>query len=126
MAKATLVYDGECGFCLAWIGRWRAWTDGSVDAISADEAKPRFSGISDEEYQRSVQYIAGDGAVASGAEAIFQSLADGAATAIPLRLYRQFDLFQRVSERGYEFVANRRGFFSTVTRVLWGACVQPP
>jgi predicted DCC family thiol-disulfide oxidoreductase YuxK len=126
MPKGTLIYDGDCGFCGFWIRRWRAWTDGSVEAIAAREAAERFPEITEEELDRAVQYVRADGRTVSAAEAVFRSLADGGGARLPLALYERFPVFAAISERGYAFVAARRPLFSRITRALWGDDPTPP
>jgi lipase maturation factor 1 len=63
-----------------------------------------------------VQLVEPDGAVSSGAEAVFRALASAPGQEWLLRWYRRSALFARVSEAVYQFVARNRGFFSRLTR----------
>ena len=38
MAKPTLLYDGECGFCSMWIERWRAIRGDRVEYVTWQES----------------------------------------------------------------------------------------
>ena len=36
------IFDGDCGFCRAWIARWRAETGDRVDYAPSQEVAARF------------------------------------------------------------------------------------
>src|SRR5438270_11178277 len=73
-AKPLLIWDGECHFCRRWIERWREITGDKVDYEISQNVADKFSEISREQFQRSVVLIETDGAVFTGAEAVFRSL----------------------------------------------------
>ena len=127
MAKPTLIYDGECGFCSRWIERWRLSTGDRVDYVTSQEAAPKFPGISAEELAEAVQWIGADGERLSGAPAVFAALATASASGRALRtLYGDTPAFARAADAAYATVARNRMFFSRLTRWLWGADVRPP
>jgi predicted DCC family thiol-disulfide oxidoreductase YuxK len=114
--KPLLVYDGDCGFCRAWIRRWRVLTGDRVDDAPYQDAADRFPDIPIEEFRRAVQFIDVDGRVYSGAEAIFRSLAVRPSRAWPLWLYRHVPGFGPLSEGLYRLVAANRSFLSRLSR----------
>jgi lipase maturation factor 1 len=127
MAKPTLIYDGECGFCSRWIERWRVSTGNQVDYLTSREAAPRFPEISERELADAVQWVGQDGERLSGAPAIFAALANSSASARALQsLYRETPAFARPVDAVYAVVARNRMLFSRLTRLLWGADVRPP
>ncbi len=127
MAKPTLLYDGECGFCSLWIERWRATTGDRVDYVTWQEAAPRFPEISEAEFAEAVQWVGSDGERLSGAPAVFAALATTSASGRMLRsLYRDTPPFARVADAAYRVVARKRILFSRLTRWFWGADVRPP
>ncbi len=73
---ATLVYDGDCGFCttsvrfverrLATSARIVAWQDADLAALSITQA----------DTERAVQWVAADGRVSSGSAAVGRLLLD--------------------------------------------------
>ena len=71
MAKPTLIYDGECGFCSRWIERWRLSTGDQVDYVTSQEAASKFPEISEGEFAEAVQWVGADGERLSGAPAVF-------------------------------------------------------
>src|SRR4051812_7407012 len=88
--RPLLIYDGDCGFCRAWIRRWRQMTGDRVDyAISQDFAiTSLYPEIPAERYKSSVQLILPDGRVLYGAEAVLTALATNPRRTFPLWLYR--------------------------------------
>src|SRR6266436_8415467 len=72
--KPVLIWDGECHFCRRWIERWREITADAVDYETSQNVAERFPEIPQEQFQRSVVLIEPDGAVFTGAEAVFRSL----------------------------------------------------
>jgi predicted DCC family thiol-disulfide oxidoreductase YuxK len=73
-SKPVLLFDGDCGFCRKWVGRWRALTGDRVSYEPYQEASSRFPEIDPERYKRSLQLVQTDGQVLQGAEAVFTSL----------------------------------------------------
>jgi predicted DCC family thiol-disulfide oxidoreductase YuxK len=127
MAKPTLIYDGECGFCSRWIERWRLSTGDRVDYVTSQEASPKFPGISGGELAEAVQWVGADGERLSGAPAVFAALATSSASGRALRtLYEDTPAFARAADAAYGFVARNRMLFSRLTRWFWGADVLPP
>jgi len=115
--KPLMVYDGDCNFCKHWIGRWRKLTGDAVDYLPFQDSQiaKHFPEIPLEQFEKSVQFIETDGAVYSGAEAVFLSLAKNPKWQWPLRWYRKFRLFAIVAEAAYRFVAKHRSFFSRLS-----------
>ncbi len=72
--KPLLLYDGDCGFCRKWIGRWKALTGDRVFYEPYQEAAARFPEIDPRRFTESLQLIQPDGGVLQGAEAVFKSL----------------------------------------------------
>ena len=42
--RPLAIFDGDCGFCRAWIGRWKAMTGPRVDYAPSQEVGERFLG----------------------------------------------------------------------------------
>ena len=124
--KPLLIWDGDCRFCRLWVERWRVLTRGQADDATFQEAAARFPQISRDQFERAVIYIDTNGAVSSGAEAMFRSL-DGRA---PYRClpwgYDHVPGFAALSEFFYRIIARHRRISSTITSILWGENVRPP
>src|SRR5260370_38715845 len=71
--KPLMIWDGDCHFCRWWIERWREITRDEVDYEISQKVGDRFPEIPREQFERSVIYVETDGAVFSGAEAVFRS-----------------------------------------------------
>src|SRR6185437_15161367 len=120
------IYDGDCSFCIEWVGFWRALTGENVEYIPGRDAiaSGRFPELTPEDCRKAVQFVTPGGRW-SGAEAVGHFLAG-----IPG--YGWFHWFMRfipgfaaLASFGYKWIARHRGFALRVTRVLWGVPVRP-
>jgi predicted DCC family thiol-disulfide oxidoreductase YuxK len=127
-AKPLLLYDGDCNFCARWIRRWRSVTGEAVDYLAFQDASvgTRFPELSREQLETAVHLLEPDGSVFTGAEAALRALAHNPKEQWLLDWYSHSQLFARVSERLYRFVAEHRRFFSILTRLGWGEHVEAP
>jgi predicted DCC family thiol-disulfide oxidoreductase YuxK len=127
-ATPLLVFDGDCHFCSLWIRRWRQMTGDAVDYLPAQD--PRVAALFPEipraHFDTAVVLIAADGAIFSGAEAVFRALAANPNWQWLLRIYETVPAFARPAERAYRFVAEHRPLFSKLTRFCWGRHVEAP
>jgi predicted DCC family thiol-disulfide oxidoreductase YuxK len=107
--KPLLLFDGDCGFCRKWVGRWKALTGDRVLYEPYQEAASRFPEIDPRRFTQSVQLVQPDGEVLQGAEAVFKSLE----SVIYLRWltwsYGRVPGFAGLSEWFYRKVAENRG-----------------
>jgi lipase maturation factor 1 len=124
--KPLMIWDGECHFCRRWIERWREITGGAIDYATSQESSERFPEIPRQQFERAVIYIETDGAVYSGAEAVFRSLRCRSSKKWLTWSYDHVPEFAPVSESLYKVIARNRGFASAITRLLWGDDVRPP
>ena len=115
-SKPLLVYDNACDFCRYWIAQWQDATGDRVDYAPYQEVAAQFPEIPLSAYENSVQLILESGTILSGAEAVLRALNNG----LFLWCYYHLPGFAKVSETVYRFIAQRRPFFSAVTRWLWG------
>ena len=116
--KPLMVYDGECNFCKYWANRWRQMTGETVayTPLQNRQLEIDFPEIPQREFENAVHFIESDGAVYSGAEAVFVSLAKCPRRRWLLRFYRQSHLLAGLSEISYHFISRHRSFFSWI----WG------
>jgi predicted DCC family thiol-disulfide oxidoreductase YuxK len=124
--KPLLIYDGRCGFCRKWVGRWRAITGDRVEYAPSQEVAANFPQIPEAEFRRSVQLIDMDGRVLSGAEAAFRAVAYAPRRGACYWAYQHVPGFATLSEALYRLVARHRTMFGAMTSFLWGASVEPP
>jgi predicted DCC family thiol-disulfide oxidoreductase YuxK len=124
--KPLMIWDGDCHFCRRWIERWREITRDEVDYEISQKVGDRFPEIPREQFERSVIYIETDGAVYSGAEAVFRSLRCRSSKKWLAWSYDLLPGFAPVSESLYKIISCNRRFASVITRLLWGNDVRPP
>ncbi len=126
LKQPLLVFDGDCGFCRAWIARWRRATGDAVDYAPWQRVAEQYPDIAPERFRESVILIEPEGRVSIAAEAVFRALARAPRRGFALACYRRLPGFRAVSEFVYRQVANHRAAFTVLTRVLWGGHVVPP
>jgi predicted DCC family thiol-disulfide oxidoreductase YuxK len=125
-SKPLLIFDGDCGFCSLWIGRWEQTTGDAVDyqPSQTEGLAARFPEIPRARYDEAVQLIEPDGRVFTAAEAVLRTLAHAPHGRWPLRAYQTVPFVASAAELGYRLVARHRDFFSRLTRWLWGRHVE--
>ena len=124
--QPLLIYDGDCGFCIYWLRYWQKLTGDRVTYAPYQEVATQYPQIPVAAFQRAVQYIAPDGKIASGAEAVFLTLSHTRGKAFWLTLYRHLPGFAAITERMYAVVASHRSAFYRPSRWLWGREFEPP
>ena len=126
--KPLMVFDGDCNFCTFWIRRWQQMTGDRVDYLPAHDPRiaAQFPEIPRAQFDTAVQLIESDGAVYSGAEAVFRALAHSPKRRWPLRCYEKSTPFANITEGAYRLVAENRKIFSLLTRWFWGRHVEQP
>lgn len=112
--KPVMIFDGDCRFCALWIKRWKSLTGAALDYVPSREPRIalEFPDIPPAQYNIAVLLVATDGAVYSAAEAVFRALAENPKWRWPLRAYKNFPLFAKLSESAYRFVARHRSILS--------------
>lgn len=107
------------------MARWQARTRDRVDFAPAQQEASRFPQVTEKAWKRSVQLVTPEGAVYSGAEAVFRILAYAPGRCWMLAAYRYLPGARPVSEAAYRLVADHREFFSKLTRIVWGRDPEP-
>ena len=120
-ARALMIYDADCRFCVFWIKRWQQATGEKVEYVPFQNPRvaTEFPELHRERLERSVHFIEPDGVVYRGAEAVFRSLATNPRRRLWLRLYQKLPGFAPLTEAAYRFVANHRTAFSALTRFFF-------
>jgi len=112
----VLLFDGDCAFCRSWVERWRQRTGGKVRYAPYQAELSAHPQLTEKQCEEAVQLVLPDGAVYSGARAVFKALALGGRRAWPLALYERVPLAGAFFELCYRFVAGHRPFFSRFYR----------
>lgn len=115
-----MIFDGDCGFCRAWIGRWRSLTGETVEYRPYQDAAAEYPAIPVEDFKRSVQLIEPNGEVICGANAVFRTLRDVPDHRWMDWAYRRVPGFAPVTEVGYRWVAGHRTSLAWMTKLFWG------
>lgn len=123
--RPLLVFDGDCGFCRAWVEYWKCQTGDRLLYASFQEVGERFPQVSREEFAAAVRLILPDGEVRSGAHAAFTALASVPDKRRILWMYERLPGAAALCEAGYGVIARHRSLAYWVTRVLWGIPLRP-
>jgi len=124
--QPLLIYDGDCGFCIYWMRYWQRLTGDRVPYAPYQEVAAQYPEIPVAAFQRAVQYVAPDGTIASGAEAVFLALSHAENKGFWLAVYRRLPGFAAITERSYAFIASHRGKLYRPSVWLWGRDYEPP
>lgn len=116
--QSTMIYDGDCGFCLKWIRRWSRITGPQVDYIPYQGLSGRFSEIPRANLEQAVHLVEPSGRVSQGAEAVFRTLAMNSRYDWAFGLYARFRAVRLGAELGYRWVARNRALIPRLTRWL--------
>jgi predicted DCC family thiol-disulfide oxidoreductase YuxK len=124
--QPLLIYDGDCRFCMYWIRYWQKLTGPGVTYAPYQEVASEYPEIPVEAFKRAVQYVAPDGKIASGAEAVLLTLEGADEKGFWLTLYRRIPGFAKIAESIYAFIAYHRNALYGPSRWLWGSDYEPP
>ena len=124
-ARATLVYDGDCGICRQWVNDWQRQTGGRVIYRPYQEATSDFPTIPQAAFERAIQLIEPDGQLYSGAAATYRVLRYAPGRGGWWWMYAHVPGFALASEWAYTFFARRRNLLSRLTWLLWGPLLEP-
>ena len=114
--KPTILYDGDCGFCLYWVKKWQKITGDVIVYAPFKEKLTDFPQVTAERCKQAVQLILPNSKVHSGAHAVFSALDLAGKYTSLLWLYDNIPLFGRISEVFYQLVAEHRFFLSKLYR----------
>lgn len=116
----TLVYDDDCGFCTWWADFFAART--AIQVVGFEELTPELRERLPDEYENCSHFLTDEAVYSCGAsieEAFTRT--DLGRNARPLtKFLRNFEDYERLRERSYRQVADRRS--------LWGRLLSktPP
>src|SRR5437762_8715685 len=125
-AKPLMLFDGDCSFCRRWIVRWQYFAREKIDFEPFQSQAERFPEIPLEDFKRAIHLIEPDGAISSGAAAVFRMFALCNYRPWLLWLYEQLPGFAMVAETFYQLVANHRNGFDKLDMRLIGKTTDPP
>lgn len=117
--RPLMLFDGDCGFCRAWVARWRQYTGEAVDYVPYQEAVDHFPALTRADCAEAVHLVEPDGTITRAAAAVFRALELGG-RAFGARCYRASGVVRHLTEAGYRWVAVHRGGLGRLTRWLYG------
>ena len=112
----VLVYDGDCGFCVFWIERWKKITKDCIVYVPFQETAGHFSWIPLEDFKKAIKLVLPNDNVLSGAHAVLRALAVVPEKKWMLRAYGKIPGAAIFAELLYMLVAGNRGLFSFLMR----------
>jgi predicted DCC family thiol-disulfide oxidoreductase YuxK len=124
-ARATFIFDGDCGICRTWVDYWRRLTGERVVYRPFQEAASDYPAIQPDDFRHAVQLVEPGGEVLSGAAATFKLLSYAPRRGAWWWLYRYLPGFAPVSEATYGILSARRGLLAWLTHALWGRRLEP-
>ncbi|MGE5413250.1 MAG: thiol-disulfide oxidoreductase DCC family protein [Syntrophomonadaceae bacterium] len=117
--RPLAIFDGDCGFCRAWIARWKEETGDAVDYATSQEVAERFPEIPREAFARAFQLVLPDGRSFEGAEAVYAALAQKPGGGRLAGAYRRVPGFGALSDFVYGIIARHRSVSLALTRFFW-------
>lgn len=105
---ATLVYDGDCGFCTTCVRFIERRISTSAEIVPWQFADLDELGVDQAAAQDAVQWVAPDGTVAGGHEAVASLLIDAGGVWRPLGRLMLLPVIRTVAAAAYRLVANNR------------------
>jgi lipase maturation factor 1 len=118
--RPLLVFDGDCGFCRAWVDYWKCLTGDRLNYAPFQEVADQYPQVSREEFASAVKLILPGGEVRSGAHAVFTALATAPGKRSPLWAYDRVPGVPTLCETSYRVIASHRSFAFCLTKLLWG------
>ena len=122
--RPTLVFDGECSFCRAWIEYWQQLTGDRVLYTPYQEIDARFPRLPRRDFASAVNLLLPSGEVRTGAHAVFSLLALLPGKSWMLWLYLRIPGFALIADAAYRVIARHRSFCHWATRALWGIPIE--
>ena len=114
VVRSTLMYDGECSFCVRWVGWLKRITKDQVECLPFQSSCERFPQILIKDCENSIHWIDLKGNVFEGAEAIFRVLACVPGKTWPLWIYENVPGFASITECAYQIVSKNRKLFGSI------------
>ena len=114
-----MVWDGECEFCRLCADRFKSAGTDKVEFIPFQDLHSKYPKAPQLDYKKSVVFFSKNG-IRSGAAAIYGYYSE-IGVQWPLMLYKRLNVFSKISEILYQFIANNRKFFRQIGQVFWGS-----
>jgi predicted DCC family thiol-disulfide oxidoreductase YuxK len=123
--RPAFLYDGRCGFCLAWLEYARALLGDSIEWIAFDELGERFPAIDRSTLRESSIFVDAQVTPHPGASGIARLLACAEGRAWLLWLYRSLPPFRSLADLSYRLIAKHRSAALLCTKLFFGLPIRP-
>lgn len=110
--RPTLIYDGDCGFCLSSLQWIKQRVGERLQYLSSGEVGEAFSHIPKELFSKTVVLAYPNGTYVTKAKAIFEALALAKKRSLLSWAHHSLPGFGTMSDWAYDKVATHRRFFS--------------
>jgi len=126
LSKPLMIWDGECGFCHYWIIRWWIMSGDVIEYQKYQLANKRVKDISIDQYKEAVRLVLPDGKVYSGPDAAYKAFQLAGKYTFLTKWYAEKEWFQKLSDWGYQKVADHRYRLFEWTKRLFGKNPRTP
>ena len=113
VARSTLIYDGECSFCVRCVEWLKRITKDQVECLSFQSLRERFPEIFIKDCERSIYWIDLKENLFEGAEAIFRTLACVTGKTWLLWIYEKIPGFALIAACVCQIVSKNRKLFGS-------------
>src|SRR5690349_10149455 len=103
-ARATMIYDGNCSFCIRQVRRMKGITGEVIEYIPSQQLEGRLAEIPRWAFDQAVQLVETDGTVCSGADAIVRALELVRRKRGLVWAYRHLPAVRTMGDLSYRFV----------------------
>lgn len=118
--QPLFIWDGECGFCKYWIIFWKNKTEG-LTYKTYQEVAMEFPDIPLKEFKKASRLIEPDGSVYNGPDSAYRTFWY---FKNPQKYwhhnYHKSNLFQKISDHTYNWIAKNRPTMMKLTLAFWG------
>ena len=118
--KPMMVYDGKCGFCKYRIIKWQNITGDKIEYQPFQKVADQFKDIDVNYFKSAVRFIEEDGTVTSGPDAAYITYYLYSKPKFLHLWYLNKSWFRKLSDKGYDFVANNRSLLFDLSRAFLG------
>lgn len=105
--KPTVMYDGQCGFCQAWVRSAKRLTRETVDYAPLQTARADHPGVC-EACEQSIHLFMPDGSIYRGAQAVLKVWSLAGRWRSLLWMYEHVPGFKWAAEMVYKFISKIR------------------
>lgn len=115
-----MVYDGDCGFCRYWLVKWKKLSRDHYEYQPFQSVAEDYKDIPLKSFQGAVHLIFPDGKILNGAAVAFYPYYQFGSAGFLYNWYVEHNLFRRISDFAYQWVAKNRNLCFGLSQLLFG------